>query len=166
MNVKHCIAIAWMAISLSAHANNQVALTTRVPGVVAEVVVSPGQHVKKGEALLRLDPTIYEARVKEMQAGVDRAQVDEADAKKDLDRQEELYRRTVTSTTELDAAKLRYAKTRADLDAAQARLTIATQNLADSVLRAPFSGVVSKRLAEPGVVTTDCQSKTLIILSK
>lgn len=144
----------------------RIELTTRVPGVVEEVRVGVGQRVKKGEVLVKLNTVVYEARVKEAQAEVERSRLDEDDAKKDLDRAEELYRRTVTSTTELDAARLKYARAKAGLMAAEAHLTIAQKNLTDAVLRAPFNGVVAERLAEPGMVTSECQSRTLIILSR
>jgi RND family efflux transporter MFP subunit len=164
--VKRIILLLSCLTSIPAWPAGRVELTTRVPGMVEEVKVNVGQRVKKGDALVRLNDVIYEARLKEAQANVDGNRVDEEDAKKDLDRAEELYRRTVTSTTELDAANLRYARARAGLAAAQARLAIAQKNLADSVLRAPFDGVVTARLAEPGLVTTECQAKTLIILSR
>ncbi len=151
--------------ALPAWSAGKVDLTTRVPGVVEQVKVAAGQRVKKGDVLVKLNTVIYEARVKEAQAEVERSRLDEEDAKKDQDRAEELYRRTVTSTTELDAARLKHARARAELMAADARLTIAQQNLTDAVLKAPFNGVVSERLAEPGMVTTECQSRTLIILS-
>lgn len=152
--------------SFPAWSAGRIELTTRVPGIVEEVRVAVGQRVKKGAVLVKLNTVVYEARVKEAQAEVERSRVDEEDAKKDLDRAEELYKRTVTSTTELDAARLKYARARAGLMGADAHLTIAQKNLTDAVLKAPFNGVVAERLAEPGMVTTECQSKTLIILSR
>ena len=153
-------------IALPAWSAGRVELTTRVPGVVEEVMVAAGQHVKKGDVLVRLNTVVYEARVKEAQAEVERSRVDEEDARKDRDRAEELYKRTVSSTTELDTARLKHARAKAELMAADAHLTIAQKNLADAVLRAPFNGVVAERPAEPGMVTTECQSRTLIILSR
>jgi RND family efflux transporter MFP subunit len=152
--------------TLPAWSAGKVELTTRVPGVVEEVRVATGQRVKKGDVLVKLNTVVYEAHVKEAQAEVDSSRVDEEDAKKDLDRAEELYKRTVTSTTELDAARLKYARAKAGLMVADAHLTIAQKNLTDAVLKAPFNGVVAERLAEPGIVTTECQSRTLIILSR
>lgn len=161
------LALVLLGLSaLPAWSAGRIELTTRVPGVVEEVRVGVGQRVKKGEVLVKLNTVVYEARVKEAQAEVERSRLDEDDAKKDLDRAEELYRRTVTSTTELDAARLKYARAKAGLMAAEAHLTIAQKNLTDAVLRAPFNGVVAERLAEPGMVTSECQSKTLIILSR
>lgn len=144
-----------------------VPLTTPVSGVVKSVFVSVGQRVKKGQPLLALDGTIYQARVMEAEAGVARAKEEGLDAGRDLARAEELYSRAVSSTTELDAAKLRSARTDAASKEAQARLIIARKNLQDSVLRAPFDGVVSARMAEPGMyVATTLQPPTLIVLEK
>lgn len=138
-------------------------LTTRVSGVVEEVLVKAGQRVKKGAVLLRLDKTIYQAHVDEAGAEGDRLRAEEAEAKRDLDRAQELYSRTVSSTTELDAAKLRYARAKSALTVAEARLTIARKNLTDTELRAPFDGWIAKVPAAPGVVVSaECQPRALV----
>ncbi len=142
-------------------------LTTPVSGIVKSVFVSVGQRVKKGQPLLALDDTIYQARVMEAEAGVARAKEEGLDAGRDLARANELYSRAVSSTTELDAAKLRSARADAMSKEAQARLVIARKNQQDSILRAPFDGVVSARLVEPGMyVATTLQPPTLIVLEK
>lgn len=138
-------------------------LTTRVSGVVEEVFVKAGQRVKKGAVLLRLNKTIYQAHVDEAGAEGDRLRAEEAEAKRDLDRAEELYSRTVSSTTELDAAKLRYTRAKSALSIAEARLTIAKKNLMDTELRAPINGLITTLLAAPGVViAADCQPRVLV----
>lgn len=142
-------------------------LTTPVSGVVKSVFVSVGQRVKKGQPLLALDDTIYQARVMEAEAGVARAKEEGLDAGRDLARAKELYSRAVSSTTELDAARLRSARADAVSKEAQARLIIARKNQQDSVLRAPFDGVVTARMAEPGMyVATALQPPTLIVLER
>lgn len=142
-----------------------IALTTRVSGVVDQVLVKAGQRVSKGTVLLRLDNTILQARFDEAAAELARAQADEADAKRDLERMQELFDRTVSSTTELDASNLRYTRAQAALSAAQARRVIAQKNLSDAELRAPFDGVVSAVPGAPGtVVAADCQPRTLVLL--
>ena len=147
-------------------AADKVELSTRVSGVVETVLVKPGQRVKKGAVLLRLDRTVLQARLEEAQAEHARAQADEAEAKREQGRAQELYDRTVSSTSELEAAQLRYARAKAALSAAQARRVIAQKNLADAELKAPFEGVVNAVPGGPGtVVAADCQPKPLIILS-
>ena len=157
----------WSALAvLPVLAADKIELTTRVSGVVDQVLVKAGQSVKKGAILLRLDKTILQARFDEATAEHARAQADEADARRELDREQELFDRTVSSTTELDAAKLRYTRAQTALAAAAARRVIAQKNLADAELKAPFNGVVSAVPGAPGtVVAADCQPKTLVILS-
>lgn len=146
-------------------AAEQVELTTRVSGVVEEVLVKPGQRVKKGAVLLRLDKTVLRARLDEATAEQARADADEEDAKRELERAEELFNRTVSSTSELEAATLRHARAKAALSGANARRVIAQKNLSDAELKAPFSGVVSSVPGGPGtVVTADCQPKPLVVL--
>lgn len=146
-------------------AAEKVELTTRVSGVVQEVLVRPGQRVKKGTVLLRLDPTILRARLDEAAAEHARAQADEADGKRELERAQDLFDRTVSSTSELDAAALRYARAQAALSAANARRTIAQKNLSDAELKAPFDGTVSALPGGPGtVVVADCQPRPLVVL--
>lgn len=145
----------------------EVPLTTPVSGVVKTVLVTAGQSVKKGQLLLSLDDTIYQARVIEAEAGVSRLQAEAGEANKDLKRAQELYDRAVSSTTEYDQAKLRHARADGLYQEARARLTIAKKNLEYTSLRAPFNATVSKRLAEPGmVVSPELQPQALIVLSK
>jgi len=146
-------------------AADKVELTTRVSGVVDQVLVKPGQRVKKGAVLLRLDKTVLQARLDEAAAELTRAQADEGDAKRELERAQELFNRTVSSTSELDAATLRYARAQAALSGANARRAIAQKNLSDAELKAPFDGVVSAIPGAPGtVVAADCQPRPLVIL--
>jgi RND family efflux transporter MFP subunit len=144
----------------------EVELTTRVSGVVEEVLVRPGQQVKKGAVLARLGKAVLQARLDEALAEQMRAKADEADARRELERAQELFNRTVSSTSELEAATLRHARAQATLAVARARSVIAQKNLQDAELRAPFDGVVK---AVPGgagtVVTADCQPRPLIVLS-
>ncbi|MFZ3176099.1 MAG: efflux RND transporter periplasmic adaptor subunit [Thiobacillus sp.] len=146
-------------------AAEQVELTTPVSGVVEEVLVKPGQRVKKGVVLLRLDKTVLQARLDEATAEQTRADADEEDTGRELERAEELFNRTVSSTSELEAATLRHTRAKAALSAASARRVIAQKNLADAELKAPFNGVVRSVPGGAGtVVTADCQPKPLVVL--
>jgi RND family efflux transporter MFP subunit len=166
-NVLAALVAGWGALTaFPLLAADKVELTTRVSGVVDQVLVKAGQSVKKGAVLLRLDKTILQARFDEAVAEHTRAQADEADAKRELDRAQEMFDRTVSSTTELDAAKLRYTRAQTALAAAAARKVIAQRNLNDTDLKAPFNGVVGAVPGAPGtVVAADCQPKTLVILN-
>lgn len=147
--------------------SQRVDLSTAVPGIVEEVLVQPGQTVNRGVALARLNQTIYTAAVAEARADIERLTEEDAEARRDLDRVQELYARTVSSTTELDAAKLRYARAKTLLTAGQAKLERARQQLLDSEVRAPYEAVVLARRAEPGmVVATQCQPPALLTVAR
>lgn len=166
---RHIVAIALAGLmgASPSWAADKLELTTRVSGVVADVLVKSGQRVKKGAVLLRLDKTVLQARLDEAKADFAQARADEADARRELGRAQELFNRTVSSTSELEAATLRHARAQAAQSAAGARRAIAQKNLNDAELRAPVDGVVSALPGGPGtVVTADCQPKTLVILSQ
>lgn len=147
--------------------SQRVDLSTGVPGVVEEVMVQPGQTVARGAVLARLNQIAYKAAVAEGRADIERLTEEEAEARRDLERVQELYARTVSSTTELDAAKLRQARANALLTAAQAKLERARQQLQDSEVRAPFDAIVLARRAEPGmVVATQCQPPGLLSVAR
>lgn len=142
-----------------------VALTTRVSGVVETVQVKPGQRVAKGAVLLRLERTVLQAQLDEAVAEHERAELEEADARRELERAQELFDRTVSSTSELEASTMRHARARAALAGAKARRVVAQKNLGDAELRAPFAGVVKAVPGAPGsVVAADCQPQPLVIL--
>lgn len=144
-----------------------VPLTTPVSGVVKAVYVKAGQRVKKGDKLLALDGVRYQASLMQTEAALARAQQEAEEAEKDLKRAEELYARGVSSTTELDAVKLRQVRASTLLKEAQAHRIVAQKNMEDTVLRAPFNGTVKARHAEPGMfVPAELNPPVLIILDK
>lgn len=152
----------WAAASGAA---GGVELTTRVSGVVENLLVRPGQKVRKGEVLLRLDTTVLRARLEEAAADVARAEADEADARRDFERAQELFNRTVSSTRELDTATTLHARSKAALAAARARHAIAHKNLGDAELKAPFDARVGATPGLPGtVIAADCQPRPLVVL--
>lgn len=147
--------------------SGRVSLTLSVSGVLDQVPARAGQVVKKGELLASLEPTLFKAAVAENRADLDRLTEEHADAKRDLERVQELYNRTVSATTELDAAKLRFARAQAGLAATQARLERARRLLAESELRAPFDAVVLARHGEPGlVITSQCQPAAVFSVAR
>lgn len=157
-------AMAWAAAGWAA---DKVPLTTPVSGVVKEVYVQVGQRVKKGDSLVALDDTRLKARVMQAEAALMRSRQEAEEADRELKRAEELFDRGVSSTTELDAAKLKHARAAASAKEAEAQLVVAQKDLEDSVLKAPFEGVVMSREAEPGMyVPAQLNPPTLIILDR
>jgi RND family efflux transporter MFP subunit len=147
--------------------SQRVELSTPVSGVIQAVNVEVGDLVKKGQVLLSLDSTTYRARVAENQSAITRLDAETEEAKRELDRVQELHERTVVATAELDQAKLRMVKSQSMLAEARARLRQNQKALEDASLRAPFDAIVVLRKAEPGMsVTTGLQPQILLTLAR
>jgi len=147
--------------------SHRVELSSPVSGVVHAVNVEAGDQVKKGQILLTLDAAIYQAKVAENQAAITRLLAETAEAKRDLDRVQELYARTVVATAELDQTRLRLTRAESMLAEARASLRQNQKIQDDSVIRAPFDAVVILRQAEPGMsVAAGLQPQILLVLAK
>lgn len=147
--------------------SQRVELSTPTSGIVRSVSANVGDRVKKGQVLLALDAAAQQAGVSEVQAAIARIKEEELDAKRSLDRTQELYNRTVLSTSELEAAQTRYAKVKATLAEAQGRLAAHQKYLGDTAVRAPFDALVLARQVEPGqTVSNQFQSQPLLILAR
>lgn len=154
----HAAELAW---------SGQVSVAMPVSGVLETVTAQPGQRIKQGEVMATLNPILFKSGVAEAKADADRLALEQADALRDLERVKELYARTVSATTELDAAQLRHDRAATALAAAQARLERARHQLEQSELRAPFDAIVLARMAEPGLVAaTPCQPNPLFTLAR
>jgi RND family efflux transporter MFP subunit len=147
--------------------SQRVELSTPVSGVVKAVNVEVGDRVRKGQVLLSLDGTGYQASVAETESAITRYKAETEEAKRDLDRVQDLHERTVVATAELDQAKLRLVKSQSMLAEAQAHLRQDRKALDDTQLRAPFDAVVILRDAEPGLsVAAGLEPRMLLTLAR
>jgi RND family efflux transporter MFP subunit len=160
--------IPWAAdIQATLQWSQRVELSTPVSGVVQAVKVKVGDLVRKGQVLLTLDSTAYQAGVAGNQSEITRLNAEMEEAKRDLVRVQELYERTVVSTSDLDQAKLRMVRSQSMLAEARARLQQNQKALDDTSLRAPFDAVVVIRQAEPGLnVAAGLQPQMLLTLAR
>lgn len=147
--------------------SQRVELGSPASGVVQAVRVNVGDRVRKGQALVMLDAAVYSAGVAEARADVTRGEEEERDAKRNLDRVQELYNRTVIASSELEQAQLRHVRAKTQLDGAKARLAANQKQLRDASLTAPFDGVVVARQVEPGqAIASQLQPQPLIVLAR
>jgi RND family efflux transporter MFP subunit len=135
-------------------------------GVVEEVRVSPGQHVEKGELLLRMDQREAKARLLEAQARVARARVGAEKAERELERAQEMYDRGLIAQEELKDAELASTAAMAERESARAREAAAEVALERTELRAPFNGiVVSRNVWEGEVIYKTLQEAPLLTIA-
>ena len=145
-------------------ARRQATVSSKVTGKVTDVFVEEGMQVKAGQELARLDAdyaskglALTQAEARAAASALEETRVRIREAQLDYDRAERLSRSEISSRADLDRA-------RAQLDAIQARLVaqadqlstarrqvdLQRQSVEDTIIRAPFEGIVVSKDAQPG----------------
>ncbi len=130
--------------------SRKVELSTPVSGIVTEALVNIGDHVRKGQPLMKLDERPFKAEVEKAKAGVKRLEVKHREAEGELKRAKEMHERELLADHELELARIGSLTSDAEYKAAQAALTKAELDLEYSVVKAPFDGIILNRTVEIG----------------
>ena len=117
-------------------ARMQATVSSKLTGKVLEVYIEEGMFVEKGQILAQLDDS-------SVQAELNFAKTQLKEARRIFNRTLELRKDNLASQASLDAAE-------SQVDGLKARLDISKQVVADMQIRAPFSGVVINKAAQPG----------------
>ncbi|MFQ5698798.1 MAG: efflux RND transporter periplasmic adaptor subunit [Myxococcota bacterium] len=131
-------------------AKNRAQIAAEVDGQITAVLVDEGDSVEPGAEIVLIDPDRQEMRLEDAEARVAEARADVTERERSLRRTRALRRRDVASQAQVDEAATQLATARARLLAAQANLGVARRALADSKLRAPFAGLIARRLVSRG----------------
>jgi RND family efflux transporter MFP subunit len=145
-------------------ARRQATVSAKITGKVRDVRIEEGQRVEAGDILATLDDAeaLVEVQLRLAQLDSARSQQAEAvsasaNAERVLRRQEELAERKLTSAAALDLARTeaeawraRAATQASAVRVAQQSLQAAQVQLENTIVRAPFSGVVTVKAAQPG----------------
>lgn len=139
----------------------------KVAGELVQVAVREGEPVKAGQLLARIDQTEVRARVAAREADVEAARAQLVWADKNRATQNALLEKKFISQNAFDNVQSNFDVAVARLRAAEAELVVAKKSLGDSVLVAPFAGVVSQRHAQAGErVALDARVATVVDLSR
>ncbi|WP_083903167.1 efflux RND transporter periplasmic adaptor subunit [Azoarcus sp. KH32C] len=124
----------------------------RVPGKVLERLVDTGQAVKRGQPLMRIDPTDLRLATRAHDEAVAAATARAHQTAEDEARYHDLVSAGAVSASAYDKIKAAAESARAELKAAQAQADVARNETGYTVLLADADGVVVETLAEPGQV--------------
>ncbi len=119
-------------------------LSSRLDGVVAEILFSGGERVETGAPLIVLDKADTELAVAIARAEVKRADAALEHAREEVARGQQLTQRGVATRVQQQAQQLAFRTAEADLAIAQAGLRQARLNLARTEITAPIDGLVSR----------------------
>ncbi len=139
-------------------------VSSKVTGRVVGVFVEEGMRVSEGDELARLDDSTVRSRLALRQSELDAAQaalnetrVRLDEARRDEARKASLRADRLVSEAELDAAQsqvkaleARLESARRDVSVSERSVDVVRQELDDLIIRAPFSGVVISKDAQPG----------------
>ncbi len=135
-------------------ANREAQLRSEAAGRVLAVFVEPGQRVKEGEVLLRLDVGRTESAVQAAQAAVAQSDARLQQARRELERTETLVKTGGLAQQQLDDARDSVRLAKAAQDAARAETRLVRRGLSEAVIRAPFDGNCVERPVEVGEYVT------------
>jgi len=139
----------------------------KVAGELVAVAVREGESVKQGQMLAKIDLTEVGAKVAAREADVAAAKAQLVWAEKNRNQQKALLDKGFISQSAFDNIQSNYDVAVAKLHAAEAELVVARKAQGDAVLVAPFSGIVSARLAQPGErVALDAKVVSIVDLSR
>src|SRR3954466_8404336 len=124
----------------------------RVPGKVLERLVDAGQMVKRGQALMRIDPADLRLALRAHEEAVAAAKASARQTADDESRYRDLVAGGAVSASAYDKVKAAAESARAQLNAAEAQASVARNETGYAVLFADADGVVVETLAEPGQV--------------
>jgi RND family efflux transporter MFP subunit len=145
-------------------ARRRATVSSKVTGKVVKVMLEEGQRVEAGQVIATLDDSNWraalvqsKAQLQQAEANVASAQTAFDDAKPIFERAEKQKTAAVISAQSFDESHAQYDVAHNNLfiaqrglEAARAGVEVAQRNLEDTVIRAPFAGVVTEKAAQPG----------------
>lgn len=123
---------------------------SQVSGTVVELKADFNDRVKKGQVLLKLDPTIFNAQVGQARASLASNQASLRLAQAKFERNQQLLAQHFVSSLAVDESRRELDVARANLLLAKAQVDRAQADLDNSVIRSPIDGVVIKRTIDLG----------------
>ena len=153
---------------------------SQVSGIIQDLLVDYNTIVRRGDVIMRLDPSLFQTQVEQARANLVRAEADVErlevaldDAQMQLTRTEDLARRELVSQMELEASQVAVRSAAAQLKSAEAAVTQAAAslnqnqvNLEHTVIRAPIDGIVISRLVDVGqTVAASLQAPELFVIA-
>lgn len=145
-------------------ARRQATVSSKVTGKVTEVLIEEGMTVEAGQVLARVDASNVETSLRLAEAGLEatRAALGETKANLEFAKREALRLRRLAdqqaaspveadrAETERNSLEARLERQLAEVVVREREVALWRQQLDDTVIRAPFSGVVTTKNAQPG----------------
>jgi RND family efflux transporter MFP subunit len=149
-------------------ARRQATVAAKITARVTEILIEEGQHVAGGQIMARLDDSNIhaalvqaEAQRRQAEANLSAARVALADEAPIFKRQQDLNIKGWVASADLDEERAKFDAAQESVKVSEQALAVATASLAiaernqeDTVVRAPYDGVITVKAAQPGEVVS------------
>jgi RND family efflux transporter MFP subunit len=139
-----------LPVSGSLKAVNSAIVKARVAGELQGLTLREGDAVQAGQVVARVDATEGRARLRQAQDQAEAAKAQIDISERQYNNNKALVDQGFISRSALDTSANNLSAARSNHQAALAAVDLARKSVEDTVLRAPISGVVAQRLAQPG----------------
>ena len=133
-------------------ARTHASVSAKILGRLATLRVHEGSVVHKGDIIATIDDADYRAQLAAAKAAEAQIAVQLAQAKRDLERAQQLRQGGMVSAVDLEGAQTRAASLEAQMQSARAQTEVAQANYENTRVRAPFNGTVLRKDAEVGEI--------------
>ena len=131
-------------------ARHQSVISSKIQGRLSGLYVEEGSYVKTGQVIARLENTDFLASINKSKADIEYARANLAEMQRQARLQENLFKEKVVSQDALDSANSKFRLAQATLAQDEASLRMQETQLDFTEIRAPFDGVVVKKMTEVG----------------
>ena len=128
----------------------QATVKSKVPGEVNHVLVREGQNVSQGQVLARIDTAVLQMQADAQLAALEEAKAKLSIAQKNRENNLQLLRQKFISQNAYDTTESTYEASAALVKSAEAQMRMARRSLEDAEVRAPFAGIVARKIVNPG----------------
>ena len=148
-------------------AEQTVNLVARVSGYLDSYNFTPGQRVREGQTLFVIEPQPYKDKVAQAEANVESCKSKLAYAKASYERMKEAVKNKAISEIDYLQSQSDYGEAVAAYEDARAQLSSANIDLSYCMVKAPFTGRISRNMVDPGnMVGTDANNSALATIYK
>jgi membrane fusion protein (multidrug efflux system) len=128
----------------------EVVISPEAAGRVAQIHFREGNAVEQGELLVELEDEKLQRQLAAREAALKSAEARLANVQRTFERQQNLVEQGLVSEQEFEGVRTELQSAEADVERFRAELALIREQVQDTVIRAPFAGVISERLVDPG----------------
>ncbi len=136
--------------NIAALPNQDVRVSSLVPGRIARMMVAEGDHVSEGQVLAKIEDRPFLDQIQQAEATVEQAKANLENARLNRERVDNLFNRGIAARKDLEDARTQESVNAAALRQAEASRALVRLQLARTEVPSPISGTVVKRIASVG----------------